>query len=71
MNIDDRMDEQEFHAHAKIVQLPVDTIPWIYMIRKLVVKTEKIEWVMQLGFVNLAKKVLLTWISKLTKDESH
>jgi hypothetical protein len=27
--------------------------------------------VMKLGFVNLAKKISLTWMSRLTKDESH
>jgi hypothetical protein len=36
-----------------------------------VVKTELLEQVMKLGFLNLAKKISLTSISKLTKDESH
>ena len=36
-----------------------------------VVKTELVEQVMKLGFLNLAKKISLTSISKLTKDESH
>jgi hypothetical protein len=38
---------------------------------KLMVKTEALKQVMKLGFVNLAKKVSLTWVSRLTKDESH
>ena len=32
---------------------------------------EDIEQDMKLGFVNLAKIVLLTWIAKAVKDESH
>ncbi len=38
---------------------------------KSVVKTELTGQVMKLGFANLAKKISLTWMSKLTKDESH
>jgi hypothetical protein len=36
-----------------------------------VVQGVHLEQVMKLGYPNLAKKVSLTWISKLTKDESH
>jgi len=35
-----------------------------------VVKTQEVEQDMKLGFVDLAKKVSLTWIAKAAKDES-
>jgi hypothetical protein len=38
---------------------------------KLVVETEEVAQVMKLGFVNLIKKVKLSWIPKAASDESH
>ena len=41
------------------------------LFKKLVVKTKRVEQVMNVRFQNLAKKVSSTWIQRLTKDESH
>ena len=38
---------------------------------KRVAKTQQVDQVMKLGFLNLAKKISLTWMSMSTKDESH
>jgi hypothetical protein len=53
------------HAYVKIFASSVD------IFAKRVVQGVHLEQVMKLGFATLAKKVSLTWISKLTKDESH
>jgi hypothetical protein len=38
---------------------------------KVVLRTEQVKQVMKLGIVNLATKFSLTWMSRLTKNESH
>jgi hypothetical protein len=42
-----------------------------HSVPKLVVKTERVEQVMNVGFLNLAQKISLLWITKAAKDESH
>ena len=38
---------------------------------KRVANAQRVDQVMNVGFLNLAKKISLTWIAKAAKDESH
>jgi hypothetical protein len=50
------------YVYKDLFKLSPNLLEWV-------VQSEEVEQVMNVGFLNLAKKVSLTWISKAAKDE--